>query len=283
MRAVAVGVNPAHRDITKDPALKVRVVCVHAGVIYIDEDIAARQPEIVFRGERVGGDGNARSAQVVGEHAGARKLDFLHAGKAGQGGQDAGLTHGDGLAGCGSGASGQHPEHRPEWRRFFVQDLQAELVQIAEGSLAGIREEQQVKRLVIRQRLLLHGQSKQWLLELEIRLIGHDSLRPRVRPQPLRGGLGCANEISLVGNIGHDGGPGSLQTGAERSVRQRASLDDISARITPCTQMIGNRQGNGLGRVEQCVFEQDGRGAAEQLAEGRRGVAEPEGGRVRDP
>jgi len=48
-------------------------------------------------------------------------------------------------------------------------DLQAELVQIAEGSL-GASGKEQVKRLVIRQRLLLHGQSKQWLLELEIRL-----------------------------------------------------------------------------------------------------------------
>ena len=85
--AVAVGVNPADRHVEQDPALQVGLVRVHAGVIDVDEHIAARQAEVVVGGDRVGGDADARAAQVVGQHAGAGELDFLHAGKAGESGQ----------------------------------------------------------------------------------------------------------------------------------------------------------------------------------------------------
>ena len=75
--------------------------------------------------------------------------------------------------------------------------------------------------------------------------------------------------------------PAALQAGAKGVVQRRAGLDDVSARIAVGAQMIGNRQGDGLGGVEQGVFEQDGGRAADQLAEGRGGVAEAEGERVR--
>ena len=82
VRAVAVGVNAADRHIEQDPALQVGMVGVHAGVIDVDEDIAAGQAEVVVGGDRVGGDGDAGAAQVIGQHAGAGEFDLLHAGKA---------------------------------------------------------------------------------------------------------------------------------------------------------------------------------------------------------
>ena len=110
--------------------------------------------------------------------------------------------------------------------------MQTELVQLAESSLAAVREEQHVERLVVRQGLLLDRQGKQRRLELEVRFIGHNRLRPRVAPQPLCGGLGSADQISLVGNVGHDDGPGGLQADAKGVVQRRAGLDNIGARIT---------------------------------------------------
>ena len=159
--------------------------------------------------------------------------------------------------------------------------MHAEVVQLVESSRAGVREEQHVERVVVRQGLLLDGQGQQRRLEFEVRFVGQDGLRPRVRLQLLRDGLGSANEISLVGNVGHDDGPGGLQAGAEGVVQRRAGLDDVSAGIALGAQMVGDRQGEGLGGVEQGVFEQDGGRAADQLAEGRGGVAEAEGERVR--
>ena len=104
----------------------------------------------------------------------------------------------------------------PKGERSSPRTLHAEFVQFVEGSRAGIREEQHVERGVIRQGLLLDSQGQQWRLEFEVRLVGQDGLRLRVGLQLLRDGLGSANEISLVGNVGHDGGPRRTANGRER-------------------------------------------------------------------
>ena len=181
----------------------------------------------------------------------------------------------------GRRVAGAHFEHRPEWGAFFAEDFHAEVLQFVESGGAGIREEQQVECGIVRQGLLLDGQGQQRRLEFEVRLVGQDGLGPRVRLQLLRDGLGSANEISLVGDVGHDDRPGGLQARAEGIVQRRAGLDHVSAGIALGAQVIGDGQGEGLGGVEQGVFEQDGGWAADQLAEGRGGVGEAEGKGVR--
>jgi hypothetical protein len=57
-------------------------------------------------------------------------------------------------------------------------------------------------------------------------------------------------------------------------------LDHVSARVTVGAQMIGNRKTAGAGGVHQGVFEQDGGGAADQLAERSGRIAKAEGERV---
>ena len=172
-----------------------------------------------------------------------------------------------------------HVEHRPERRPFFAKDLHAEIVQFPASGSARLREEQHVERLVVRQRLLLDGQGQQRRLEFVVRLVGQDGLRLRIRPQLLRDGLGRADQISMIGNVGHDARSGGLQARAESLVQRRAGLDDISTGIALGAQMLGNREGHRLGGVEQSVFEQESRRAAEQLAKGRGSVAETKGER----
>ena len=87
---MTVGINPANRDVEEHPALQIRLVCVHARVIDVDEDIAARQAEIVAGGNRIGGHADARAAQVIGQHAAAGEFYFLHTGQAGDSRQQAG-------------------------------------------------------------------------------------------------------------------------------------------------------------------------------------------------
>ena len=129
---------------------------------------------------------------------------------------------------------------------------------------------------------MFDGQGQQGRLEFVVRFVGQDGLGLCIGAQLLRDGRGSADEISLVGNVGHDDGPGGLQPGAEGGVQWRAGLDDVSPGIAPGAQVLGNRQGGGLGRVEQGVFKQDGSRAADQLAEGRKRVAEAKGRGMRE-
>ena len=120
---------------------------------------------------------------------------------------------------------------------------------------------------------MLDGQGEQGRLEFEVGLVGQDGLRLGISLQLLRSGCGRANKVCLVGNVGHDEGTGRLQASAEHIVQRRTGLHHVGARVALGTQMLRDRQGQGLGGVEQGVFEQEGGRAADQLAKGRRGVA----------
>ena len=63
---------------------------------------------------RGGGHGNARAAQVISQHSGAGQLESLHAGKAGERGEN-------------TGVAGLQLKHRSEGRAFFAEDSQAEV------------------------------------------------------------------------------------------------------------------------------------------------------------
>ena len=134
---------------------------------------------------------------------------------------------------------GAHPEHGTEWGALLAQNFHAKVLELVEGGCAGVREEQNVERVILRQGLLLDGQGQQRRLEFEVRLVGQNGLSLRVCLQLLRGGLGSANQIGLVGDVGHDQSAHSLQAGAEGVVQGRAGLDHVSAGIALGAQASG--------------------------------------------
>ena len=242
------------------------MICVNARVVHLHRHVQTGEVQVGVRRHRIRRHRDRLARQVVRRRAPVRRFQHLHARQ---------LRQRDPVGGR------PHPHQFAERRAIRRQDFAAQFFNFTFRRRRAAGEQAERQKGFRRQRLLLHRQTEQRGLHLEIRFIRQHRLHQRVARQFRRARRRQPDEIRIVRNIRNDFAARARQRRAERRADLATRLNDEGAGFAARAEVRGNLQVRLRVRFNQRVLQQNRVRRGGQLADGLGRVGQAEGQPVR--